>query len=150
MIKLSEILLLLAEFKSKLITSMRPVKNSLFGVFKICVVKKLTMFPLEFSALNEHSFRQSFQFISPMCACNTGIEDNSHFFLHYPLFDPIRYDLLGQLSYLPKLDLGNSDRLIIPTSSGVTEQCGALSQSSGSGPLFFANHVYRLRLPLTA
>ena len=34
--------------------------------------------------------------------------------------------------------------------SGVTEQCGALSQSSGSGPLFFANHVYRLRLPLTA
>ena len=36
------------------------------------------------------------------------------------------------------------------TTSGVTEQCGALSQSSGSGPLFFANHVYRLRLPLTA
>ena len=34
--------------------------------------------------------------------------------------------------------------------SGVTEQCGALSKSSGSGPLFFANHVYRLRLPLTA
>ena len=35
-------------------------------------------------------------------------------------------------------------------SSGVTEQCGALSQSSGSGPLFFAHHVYKLRLPLTA
>ena len=34
--------------------------------------------------------------------------------------------------------------------SGVTEQCEALSQSSGSGPLFFANHIYRLRLPLTA
>ena len=44
-----------------------------------------------------------------MCACNTGIEDNAHFFLHCPLFNPMRYDLLGQLSYLPKLDLGNID-----------------------------------------
>jgi len=41
-----------------------------------------------------------------MCACNTGIEDNVHFFLHCPMFDPMRYHLLGQLSYLPKLDLG--------------------------------------------
>ena len=30
-------------------------------------------------------------------------------FLHCPLFDLMRYDLLGQLSYLPKLDLGNID-----------------------------------------
>ena len=105
----------LAEFKSKLITSIRAVKNSLFGVFDICGVKKLTMLRLEFSALNEHRFRQNFQCISPKCVCNTGIEDNAYFFLHCPLFDPMRYDLLGQLSYLPKLDLGNIN-LIIHTS----------------------------------
>ena len=99
----------LAEFKSKLITSIQQVKNSLFGVFDICGVKKLTMLRLDFSALNEHRFRHNFQCISPMCVCNTGIEDNAHFFLHCPLFDPMRYDLLGQLSYLPKLDLGNID-----------------------------------------
>ena len=64
----------LAEFKSKLITSIRPVKNSLFGVFGIYGVKKLTRLRLEFSTLNENKFRNNFQCISPMCACNTGIE----------------------------------------------------------------------------
>ena len=99
----------LAEFKSKLITSIRPVKNSLFAVFDICGVKKLTMLRLEFSTLNEHRLRHNFQCICPMCACNTGIEDYAHFFLYCPLFDSLRYDLLGQLSYLPKLDLGIID-----------------------------------------
>ena len=94
----------LAEFKSKSITSLRPVKNSLFGVFDICGVKKLAMLRREFSTLNEHRFSHNFQCISPMCACNTGIEYYAHFFLHYPLFDPMRYDLLNQLAYLSKLD----------------------------------------------
>ena len=65
------------------------------------------MLRLEFSALNEHKFRYSFQCVSPMCACNTGLEDNEHFFLHCPLFIPMRNDLLGQLSYLPELNLSN-------------------------------------------
>ena len=65
------------------------------------------MLRLEFSALNEHRFRHNFQCISPMCVCNTGIEDNTHFLLHCPLFDVVRNDLLGQLSCLPELDLSN-------------------------------------------
>ena len=97
----------LAEFKRKLLTSIRPVKNSLFGVVDICGVKKLTMLRLEFSALNEHRFRHNFQCISPMCVCNTGIEDNTHFLLRCPLFDVFRNDLLGQLSCLPELNLSN-------------------------------------------
>ena len=44
-----------------------------------------------------------------MCARNTVIEDNAHFFLQCPLFDTIRNDLLEQLSYLPELDLSNID-----------------------------------------
>ena len=48
--------------------------------------------------------------------------------------------------------------MVVPTifgrvvASGVTEQCGALSQSRGSGLLCFANQIYRLspKLPLTA
>ena len=99
----------LAEFKRKLPTSIKPVKNSLFGVFDISGVKQLTLLRLEFSALNEHRFRHNFQCISPMCACNTGIEDNAHYFLQCPLFDTIPNDLLGHLSHLPKLELSNID-----------------------------------------
>ena len=99
----------IAEFKRKLLTFIRPLKNSLFRVFDIFGVKQLTMLRLEFSMLNEHKFRHNFQCPSPMCACNTGIEDNAHFFLHCPLFVPMRNDLLGQLSYLPQFDLNSID-----------------------------------------
>ena len=98
-----------AEFKRKLLAIIRPVKNSLFGVFDILGVKQLTMLRLEFSALNEHMFRHNFQCPSPMCACNTGVEDNAHFFLHCPLFVPMRNDLLGRLSHLPEMNLSNID-----------------------------------------
>ena len=37
---------------------------------------------------------------------------------------------------------------ICPAVSGVTEQCGALSQSRGLGSLFFFNQAYRLSLQL--
>ena len=67
------------------------------------------MLRLEFSTFNEHKFRHNFQCTSPMCACNTGVEDNANFFLHCPLFVPMRNDLLGQLSHLPGLDLSNID-----------------------------------------
>ena len=49
----------------------------------------------------------NFQCTSPMRVCNAGVEDNAHFFLHCPLFVPMRNDLLGQLSHLPGLDLSN-------------------------------------------
>ena len=79
----------LTEFKRNLLSSIRPVKNPSFGVIDICGVKRLAMIRLKFSALNEHKFRHNFQCIHPMCACNTGIEDN----------DPMHNDLQGQLSY---------------------------------------------------
>ena len=81
--------------------------NPTFGVSGISGVKKLTMLRLGFGALNEHRFRHYFQCISPMYVCNTGIEDSAHFFLHSPLFDAPRNDVLGQLSCLPELDLSN-------------------------------------------
>ena len=97
----------IAEFKHKLLTSIRPVKNSLLGVIDIVGVKKLKTLGLEFSALNENKFRHNFQCVSPMCACNTGLEDNGYFFLHCPLFVPMSNGLLGQFSYLPELDLSS-------------------------------------------
>ena len=67
------------------------------------------MLRLEFSTLNKHKFRHNFQCMNPMCVCNTGVEDNAHFFLHCPLFVPMHNDLLDQLSHLPGLDLSNID-----------------------------------------
>ena len=99
----------IAEIKRKLLAIIRSVKNSLFGVFDALGVKQLTMLRLEFSALNEHMFRHNFQCPSPMCACNTGVEDNAHFFLHCPFFAPMRNHLLGRLSHLPEMDLSNID-----------------------------------------
>ena len=86
-------------------------KNSLLGVFDICGVKKLTVFRLEFSALNEHRFIHNFQCISPMCACNTGIEDNAEFFcIALCLILRVMIKIfLGQLPYLPELHLSNID-----------------------------------------
>ena len=42
----------IAEFKRKLLTVIRPLKKSLFGVFDIDGVKQLTMLRHEFSTLN--------------------------------------------------------------------------------------------------
>ena len=50
----------IAEFKRKLLTVIRPLKKSLFGVFDIDGVKQLIMLRLEFSTLNEHKFRHNF------------------------------------------------------------------------------------------
>ena len=94
----------IAEYKRKLLAVIRPLKRYLFGVFDIDGVKQLIMLRLEFSTLNEHKFRDNFQCKSQMCACY-----NAHFFLHCPLFVPMRNDLLGQLSHLPGLDLSNID-----------------------------------------
>ena len=44
-----------------------------------------------------------------MYACNTGIEDNAHFFLHCPSFVSMPNDLLGELSSFPDLNLNNID-----------------------------------------
>ena len=99
----------IAEFKRKLLTVIRPLKKSLFGVFDIDGIKQLTMLRLEFSTLNEHKFRYNFQCTSPICACNTGVENNAQLFLHCPLFVPMHNDLLDQLSHLPGLDLCNID-----------------------------------------
>lgn len=67
------------------------------------------MLKFKFNALNTHKFGHNFQCISPICDSNTGIEDNAYFFLQHPLFDPMRNDLLEQLSYLSELDLSNID-----------------------------------------
>ena len=97
----------LGEFKGKLLAKIRPNMKSVFEVRDIRGVRCLTKLRVKFSPLNEHKFRHNFESLSPICACNSGIEDNEHFLMHCPIYDQMRNDLLDQLSRIPGLELGN-------------------------------------------
>ena len=97
----------LVEFKSKLLKKIRPVKKPLYEICDTRGVRCLTKLRVRFSPLGEHKFRHKFESLSPICTCNTGIEDNEHFLLHCPLYDQMRNDLFDQLSEIPGLELDN-------------------------------------------
>ena len=99
----------IAQFKNKLLSTIRPVGNSIYNVHDIIGVRYLTKLRLQFSALNEHQFRHNFDCLSPICICGTAKEDNEHFLLHCPLYDIMRHDLLGQLSEIPGFDISHYD-----------------------------------------
>ena len=75
-----------SQFKTKLINLVRPPKKSTFKIHDINGIKLLTRLRVEFSDLRSHRFRHNFNCASPLCLCQTGIEDNEHYFLHCPRF----------------------------------------------------------------
>ena len=85
----------------------RPSKRSLFGFHHIEGVRLLTRLRVEFSDLREHRFRQNFWCSSPMCFCQTGIENNEHFFLHCPRHSSHRRDLLDRIWNVVDVDPEN-------------------------------------------
>ncbi len=99
----------LAVFKSKLLSTIRPLKRTMYGIRDLVGIKRLTKLRVEFSSLNAHRFRHNFDCVSPLCLCGMGNEDNAHFLLHCHRFRVMRRDLLGQLSEVPGLDLTNMD-----------------------------------------
>ena len=99
----------IAQFKNKLLSTIRPVENSMYNIHDITGVRQLTKLRLQFSALNEHKFRHNFDCLSPVCICGIENEDNEHFLLHCPLYDIMRCDLLGQLSEIPGLEISHYD-----------------------------------------
>ena len=99
----------IAQFKSKLLSTVRPVGNSMYNIHDIIGVGHLTKLRLQFNALNEHKFRHNFDCLSAVCIFGKEKEDNEHFLLHYPLYDVMRCDLLGQLSEIPGLDISHYD-----------------------------------------
>lgn len=95
----------ICEFKNRLLKIIRPVKNSVYKVFDILGVRRLTKLRLEFSELNAHRFRHNFDCLNPFCSCGVAMEDNKHFLLHCQRFDLMRRDLLRKLSDIPGLDI---------------------------------------------
>ena len=97
----------LGEFKGKLLATIRLTMKSVFEVRDIRGVRCLTKLRVKFSRLNEHKFRHNFESLSPICECNSGVEDNEHFLLHCPIYGQMRNDLLDRISRIPGLELGN-------------------------------------------
>ena len=94
-------------FKRELVRLVRPSKKSYFGIHDIEGIRLLTGLRVHFSDLREHKFRHEFQCSSPMCLCQTGIENNEHFFLHCPRHSNHRKDLLDRISNVVDVDIGN-------------------------------------------
>ena len=91
--------------------SVKRTKKSFFGIHDIEGVRLLTRLRVHFRDLREHRFRNRFQCSSPMCICQTGSEDNEHFFLPCPRDSNHRRDLLNRIS--DDIDLGNLSSTVL-------------------------------------
>ena len=83
----------------------RPTKKSIFSVNDIEGVRLLTRLRVQFSDLHKHRFRHRFHCSSPMCLCQTSIEDNEHFLLHCPRYRNYRKDLIDRVLNIVDRDL---------------------------------------------
>ena len=105
----------IADFKRKLLTCIGPVtKLSLKCLISLVQNKRqISDFNLVLEhKIIEHKFQHNVHCLNPICFCNTGIEDNAHFFLHSPLHVPMRSGLLGRLPCLPTC---NDKQMILET-----------------------------------
>ena len=127
----------IAQFKNKLLSTIRPVGNSVYNVHDIIGVRYLTKLRLQFSALNEHKFRHNFDCLSPVCICGTAKEDNEHFLLHCPLYDIMRCDLLCQLLEISGLDISNYDSKSLCTLLLYGSECNCQQDNYGSYNIFY-------------
>ena len=99
----------ISQFKAKLLSIIRPVKNPIYRISDILGVRLLTRLRVQFSALNEHRFRHAFDCLTPICICGLSKESNEHFLLHCPQHHAYRMDLFGQLSEIPGIGFASLD-----------------------------------------
>ena len=86
-------------FKSRLLSSIRPLESNVYNIFDRVGLKFLTRLRLVFSHhLNEHRFQHTFQdCMNPLCSPNLEIEDASHYRLHCHHFSQYRIDLINSV-----------------------------------------------------
>ena len=71
-----------AIFRRKRLAFVRPVGNSMYGIYDPFGVRLINRLRLGFSHLREHKFRQSFvDTVNPLCSCTLETESTEHFFL---------------------------------------------------------------------
>ena len=75
--------LTLMQFSAKeLLAFIRPVGNSMYGIYDLFGVTLINKFQLDFRHLREHKFMHNFaSTVNPLCSCTLETENAEHFFL---------------------------------------------------------------------
>ena len=86
-------------FHKKLLAFIRPVGNSMYGIYYLLGVKLINRLRLGFSHLREHKFRHNFaDTVNPLCSCTLETENTEHFFLRRQNNLSARTTLMNELS----------------------------------------------------
>ena len=68
-----------AIFRKKLLAFIRPIGNSIYGIYDPLRVTLINRLPLGFSHLREHKFRHNFaDTVNPLCSCTPETENTEH------------------------------------------------------------------------
>ena len=87
---------LTVQFKTKILSFIRPKENSIFKIHDINGIKLLNRLRLHFNHLNEHKFQHNFRAtIDPMCSCGLEPKTIFHYLLHCNLYSDLRTELLN-------------------------------------------------------
>ena len=97
------------QFKSKLISQIRPPKCNTFGVNDRYGLKLLTCLRVDHSDLRSHRFTKQFNCLSPTCSCGGEDETPEHYFLRCPLFQGPRTVLLNKVSEILECPVSDFD-----------------------------------------
>ena len=86
-------------FRKKLLAFIRPVGNSMYGIYGPFGVKLINRLRLGFSHLREHKFRHNFaDTVNPLCSCTLETENTEHFFLRCQNNLSARTTLMNELN----------------------------------------------------
>ena len=86
-------------FRANFIKIIRPIPNSVFGIFSPLGLKLITRLRLGLSHLNEYRFNHNFSdCINPLSICNLDIESTLHYFLNFNYYNSARISLLNDLN----------------------------------------------------
>ena len=104
-----------AQFKTKILSFIRPKENSIFKIHDINGIKLLNRLRYHFRHLNEHNFRHNFRAtIDPTCSCGLEPETTLHYLLRCNLFSDLRIELLNDICALnPTLKKLSHEKLLI-------------------------------------
>ena len=92
---------LIAIFKSRLLTFIRPIQSNVYNISDPIELKFLTCLCLGFSHINEHRFRHNFQDrLNPLCSRSLETDDTKHYLLHCHHFSQHQINLINKMKYI--------------------------------------------------
>ena len=101
-------------FRANLIKIIRPIPNSVFGIFNPLGLKLITRLRLGLSHLNDHRFKHNFNdCINPLSMCSLDIEPTVHYFLHCNYYNSATISLLNDLNSVDRTLLSLSNLSLV-------------------------------------